>query len=370
MGKRSFSILNIVFLFINIVFLLGLFLSYLANYISPEKNTYIAVFGLCYPYLLLSNILFILYWMLQRHKYTLISLIGILIGFMFIPRLYQFKESKTTDDEGDTLKIVSYNANLFGVYNSTLFTDSIFQYIELQKPDIVCLQEHFQDKTHRYDEAIKQRIHTPYSYLFLQGKHRQFGLATFSTYPIVHSEQIQLPDTKANSAMYTDIDFKGDTIRIYNIHFQSISLNNEDYQFTDQVTAVNVTLQTEDSKKSIKRIFNKLKTGYKARNKQVKTIVEHIKLSPYPVVVCGDFNDPPWSYTYQQINNLLSDAFVKSGKGFGNTFFFNNRLSVRIDYIFYDNTMFDASHFTVDNINYSDHYPLHVVLKKKNLQAD
>ena len=370
MRKKSFSILNIVVLFVNIVFLLGLLVSYLANYISPEKSTYIAVFGLFYPYLLISNAFFIIYWTLQRHRYVLISLVGILIGFTFIPRLYQLKGNKITEENENTLKIVSYNVNLFGMYNSTLYADSIFQYIEQQKPDIVCFQEYFQNKTHGYDKTIKQKIHTPYSYLFLQGKHRQLGLATFSTYPIVHSEKIQLPDTKANNATYTDIDFKGDTIRIYNIHFQSISLDVEDYLFTDQVTAAKVNLQTEDSKKSMYRILNKLKIGYKARNKQVKTIVEHIKTSPYPVVVCGDFNDPPWSYTYQQINNLLSDAFVKSGKGFGNTFFFNSRLSIRIDYIFYDNTIFDAFNFTVDKVNYSDHYPLHVVLKKRNLQTD
>ena len=98
----------------------------------------------------------------------------------------------------------------------------------------------------------------------------------------------------------------------------------------------------------------------------VQVMVEHMKDSPYPVLVCGDFNDVPWSYTYQQISNLATDAFVKSGKGFGNTFLVNHKIPFRIDYIFYDEKAFDTFDFTVRKVNYSDHFPILALLTFKN----
>jgi len=267
-------------------------------------------------------------------------------------------------DSLETLKIMSYNTHIFGLYDSKIFVDSVFNYLEQEKPDVVCFQEYFQDKTHRHDKTLKKIIAANYNYLYLEGKYHQLGLATFSTYPIIQSGIIYLPESKANKAIFTDISYNKDTIRIYNIHFQSVSLDKADYRFTDKITGTDVIVKDKNTKKDVKRIFEKLKNGYAARSKQVKIIVEHIKKSPYPVIVCGDFNDIPWSYTYQQISNLLTDAFIESGKGFGYTFYLNKKLPIRIDYIFYDKKLFNSYDYTTDKLPFSDHYPVHTLLHK------
>jgi endonuclease/exonuclease/phosphatase (EEP) superfamily protein YafD len=59
-------------------------------------------------------------------------------------------------------------------------------------------------------------------------------------------------------------------------------------------------MKSDEIQSGSKRILQKLKEGYIIRSKQVQVMVEHMKNSPYPVLVCGDFNDVPWSYTYQQ----------------------------------------------------------------------
>jgi len=127
--------------------------------------------------------------------------------------------------------------------------------------------------------------------------------------------------------------------------------------FAQQATS-NTDLSNDEWKKSSMRILKKIKKGFAKRSVQVDTIVEHIKLSPYKTIICGDFNDTPWSYTYKQIGNLLEDSFVNSGKGFGNTMVINKILSYRIDYIFYDKS-FKSYGFTTKKFNASDHYPVY-----------
>ena len=42
-----------------------------------------------------------------------------------------------------------------------------------------------------------------------------------------------------------------------------------------------------------------------------------MKSCPYPIIICGDFNDTPVSYAYQQLGDNMIDAFLESGNGIG-----------------------------------------------------
>ena len=83
---------------------------------------------------------------------------------------------------------------------------------------------------------------------------------------------------------------------------------------------------------------------------------KEIKASPYPAVVCGDFDDIPNSYAYFTVKGDLQDAFLKRGSGFGATF---RRISptLRIDYIMADRR-FSVKQYTRIKVPYSDHYPI------------
>lgn len=367
MKKKSFSLVNGIFLIINLLFISLILLSYLANYIFPEKYPYIAYMGILYPYLLIINVLFVLFWGFKRHRNAFLSLIAIAIGFSFLPRLYQHKGKSFGNDSTATYKVLSYNVHIFGLYSDTDFHDSIFKYISTENPDIICLQEYFQNnKNHKNDSILKKILKSEHKHIYTQGKSNKFGLATFSKYPIVNTGFIAYDDSSSNKAIFTDIRIHSDTIRVYNIHFQSLHFDKEDYLFTAKVTNQDIEIRGKELQIASKRIHKKLQKGYTLRSKQVQIMVEHILSSPYPVIVCGDFNDVPCSYTYQQINNLLTDAFVKSGKGLGHTFYVNQKLPFRIDYIFYDKNSFDAFDFSVNQINFSDHFPIHTLLSLKN----
>lgn len=367
MLKKSFSLLNVILLIINILFVGLLLMSYFANYCFPENYPYIAYTGILYPYLLAGNIIFVIIWLFKRKRTIFLSLICIVIGFSFLPRLYQHKSETPNMDSTFTFKLLSYNVHIFGLYSDEDAHDSIFQFIALENPDIICFQEYFQDNTsHKNDSILKTILKTDYKHLHTQGKTKNFGLVTFSKYPILNKGFLAFTDSSSNKAIFTDILIGDDTVRVYNIHFQSVHFDKEDYLFTAKVTDQDVDMKSDEIQSGSKRILQKLKEGYIIRSKQVQVMVEHMKNSPYPVLVCGDFNDVPWSYTYQQISNLATDSFVKSGKGFGNTFLVNHKIPFRIDYIFYDDKAFDTFDFTVRKVNYSDHFPIHVLLTFKN----
>jgi endonuclease/exonuclease/phosphatase family metal-dependent hydrolase len=76
--------------------------------------------------------------------------------------------------------------------------------------------------------------------------------------------------------------------------------------------------------------------------------------SPYPVVLTGDLNDVPNSYTYFKVRGSFKDAFLEKGYGIGRTF---RSLSptLRIDYIFTD-PRFSVVQFKREKKDYSDHY--------------
>ncbi|HSI91383.1 MAG TPA: endonuclease/exonuclease/phosphatase family protein, partial [Adhaeribacter sp.] len=150
--------------------------------------------------------------------------------------------------------------------------------------------------------------------------------------------------------IFTDLKVNGDTIRVYNAHFQSNRLRREDYEFLGN--------PREEKEKWLasKNILNRLKTGTIKRSNQVDVVASHIAASPYPVIICGDFNDPPSSYTYNRLRANLKDAFVESGRGFGNTY--NGLIPLlRIDYILH-HRRFRSSGFQVIKQDLSDHYPI------------
>ncbi|MBE9468347.1 MAG: endonuclease/exonuclease/phosphatase family protein [Bacteroidetes bacterium] len=353
--------INKILFWLNILSIIFLLLSYLSSYISPEDNLVFPLFGLLYQYILLVNILFVVYWIFRKKLFFLLSLITILIGWNFFNNFFQFRfpEKSTTNQtlNVNTFKLLSYNVRLFDLYNWSHNKDTknkMFDYIKSQDAEILCFQEFYNDETNSFstlDTLVKFQKAKNYHHAYtfdVQGVYH-FGIATFSSYPIVGKGEIRFKNTN-NICIYTDIKIKNDTIRIYNNHLQSIHLQKEDYNFIDNINS------EKDKIKGAEGIVKRLQKAYKERAYQSEIISNNIKQSPYPVIVCGDFNDNEGSYVYRKMRNDLNDAFVNCGSGFGNTY--NRKITgFRIDYILYDD-FFKASNFKISKIKYSDHYPL------------
>jgi endonuclease/exonuclease/phosphatase family metal-dependent hydrolase len=361
------KILEGVILILNILVAAGLLLSYLAPVVNPSRVFLPALLGLTYPYLLLFNLIFVCYWLIRLKKPILISLLVILLGWNHLNNLLplNFRESEipVNANKDQMFKVLAYNVREFNLYHWTRdiqAKENILNLVNQEDPDIICFQEYYtsQRKGETQREISEKLKSLPESavYYISNPKYKVgIGIATFSRYPILKQSRIPF-NTTYNAAMYTDIQLGTDTVRVFNVHLQSIRFREEDYAFMDTVRLKYPNQQM----RGFKNIGSQLKKAFIMRAEQAEIISNYIKDSPYPVIVMGDFNDTSQSYTYRKIKKGLHDAFRVSGKGFGNTY--SGELpSFRIDYILYSNPMVSHQFMRVKK-DYSDHYPISTIL--------
>lgn len=343
-----------ILLTVNILFAAALLISYIAVLISPIKFALPAFFGLAYPYLLLINIIISVIWLMLLKFEALISIVVILIGIHHLSNYIQF--SKPSVSKEASYKLMSYNVRLFNYFENNKGVSSekkVIAFIKAQKPDIICLQEFFAtgDPSSIEGSFIKALGGKYYSHMkvIVSGKNKSYGIITFSRFPIIRKGEIVHPRSSSLS-IYSDIVIKKDTIRIYNNHLQSFRLKKMERSFIEEI------MSSGDKQTEVRSLSLSLKQGFVKRALQAQVLKERINKSPYPVIVVGDFNDTPVSYTYRKIRKGLNDSFVTSGYGAGFTYR-GNYPPNRIDYILYDNAFINSS-FDILKVRYSDHYPI------------
>ena len=363
--SRKISFPLKVILLVNLIVAFSLFLANLAAIIPPDKLYLFAFFGLVYDYLLFANIAFVIIWIPLRWKFSLLSFIIILLGFQNVTSAIHFGGKEFSEESN--LKIMTFNAksltNSMGKKRGIENVDKIVSAVNGFAPDIVCLQEfsNLEGQNTSFLNKFSDRINLKrYHYQKYYGKNRRGDLkaiVTLSRFPIVNRQAVEQDGRRV--AMFTDLIVENDTIRVFNLHLQSIKLSSKDIDAVNDFANIETSEEIEHS--VIFTVFDKLKTAFQKRAIQARKVKKVINESPYPTIVCGDFNDTPASYTYRQIRKGLEDSFVEEGRGFGNTF--NGKLpSIRIDYVLHDNS-FSAHSFKVDNSSISDHYPVMVGLK-------
>lgn len=351
-----------------------LLLAYLAPYVHPSSIRILPFFGLMYPIFISLTLVLMVYWAFARSRWFFYLLIAILFGGNLHFRTLSIKFSDPKPEkEVPYWKVMSYNVRLFDVYNLSLegrnkTRDSIVSYIQRQDPDVVCFQEFFhQDKPSGFptrDTLISlmgyKNYHERYSHRI---RNRQnFGICMLSKYPMIARGDVMFENFKTtdNYCIYADIVKGTDTIRFYDIHLQSIKLQQEDYELFGEKNK-----QAGSKKSTVRLLIDKLRIAYPARAEQAERVVEHMKTSPYPVVVCGDFNDTPMSYVYNQFNTNLIDSYRETTTGIGVTYV--GRVPAgRIDYIFHSGDL-GAYDFGIQSVPYSDHRAIHCRIYKKSL---
>ena len=355
---------------INLVVVVSTLLGYISPFIGPATIWPLAFFGLGMPYLLLLNFLFAAYWMFRGKTWFLVSLIVIALGYQTIPKYLQFNFGSEELSE-KSFKVMSFNVRVFDLYMWTKeksTRNSIFDFLEKENPDILCLQEfynrdeqlqHYEFKT--LDTLVKilsaKNYHVHYTTTLR--KTDNWGLITFSKFPIEHKGVVPFENQGDNASIYTDIRIDGRTLRVYNNHLASIKLGKRDYK---TMKTINEQDYSNLFNKSLS-LLEKVKNGFVKRSLQADLIENNISSSPFPVLVCGDFNDSPTSYTYNTIKGNLKDTYIKSGSGLGRTYI-GEFPSFRIDYIFTD-TSLESSNYKTHPEELSDHHPISVNLNWK-----
>ncbi len=277
--------------------------------------------------------------------------------YLFIASHFLHLHLETTTQSPKTYRLVSYNVRQFDHYNwikAPGTSKLLYEYIRKIDTDILCMQEFFQSPNKKFNsiDSLKASPWQYYAYspYFRKGINLNSGLIIFSKYSIINSELINFPNS-INKGLFVDIKINKDTLRVYNVHLESVHLDNPDYKFING---------TFDGKKnwflSISDIYKKLANAFIHRAMQVRILKSSIEKCPYPVILCGDFNDTPASYVYNQLKSFLADGFAETGTGIGKTYV-GHFPWLRIDYVFH-NKQIKISHFRILKKELSDHYPI------------
>ncbi|MGB5171882.1 MAG: endonuclease/exonuclease/phosphatase family protein [Eudoraea sp.] len=321
--------------FTNFLLALLLLVSCIASFFPVRIFPLLAFLSLVVPFLVVGNIIFLVYWLLKWNKRVFVPLLSLVISYIaFGPLLRLENHTQPISDKEDELTVMTFNTGMFWddieAYKNGE-SNPLLSFLSKRSPDILCLQE-----SSRYRHNILKQY--PYKYVTPKSSTKSLQ-GIFSKYPIVTGGSLEFSET-ANNAIYADIVYKNDTIRIYNLHLQSFQIRPG---------------RIKRSKNPF-RFYNRMETTFLKQEKQSITFNKHFKSCPYQKIVCADLNNTPFSYAYRLVKDDLIDTFDEKGSGFGMTYDINI-LPFRIDFIFVDKEMSVKSHENF-KIKLSDHEPV------------
>lgn len=328
-------------------------------YISPVHHPRWACVGLFFPFFLILNVVFCVFWLLVRKRYALFPLGIFLLGWGALTTYLPWQFTKQVEPEGETLKILTYNT--LGMCTEKdeegNETNPILDYVIQSDADIVCLQEFPCD-----NKVLKKRLKKFYPYAEQMKFAGGNGIGCFSRFPILDAERIVYKSANNGSVAFL-LKIGKDSLLLVGNHLESNKLDAHDKEvYADMLKKPD----EEKVKEGGKYLLRKLAEAVAIRAPQADSVAKYVKEHPYEyTVVCGDFNDSPLSYVHRVVGNGLQDAFVERGAGLGISYN-RNHLYFRIDHLF-ASPAFRVLACEVDNsITASDHYPLWCLLEKRN----
>lgn len=336
---KKLNFIDKVIYTLNCIFAFVLLFSYALPFVAPKVFSALSVLSLSVPVLLVINALFVLYWLLKVKKQLLLSLVILCIGYKNVSTLYKFSTPEVSTTAVQHLSVMSYNVRLFNLYgwiNQKDIPTEISEFVQNEDPDVVAFQEFHPNKKIN----LKQY---KYQFLSLSGKKTKYGQAIYSKYKIINSGDIVFENSH-NKAIFIDILKYKDTVRVYNVHFESLRINPNVKE-----------LQESDKEKLVQRIGSK----FVLQQDQADQVLKHQENCSYKTIILGDFNNTAYSYIYKQFKKAnYQDAFEAVGNGFGKTFNFKF-FPLRIDFVLIDEDL-KATKFKNYSKKLSDHYPIKV----------
>lgn len=354
MGKRVLlGLFDAVFGVITIIPVLLAVGGFFAARVHPDRCMELQWMGLFLTLLLAINLLLMLYWIARRKGWFLFPLVALLLNIPYLSGVvrWPYKQAEPVMSEVSLATYnIRYGAN--GGLNGTI--PYIARFMQEEGVDILCLQE-FPAINEEQVEIVEELFDfLPYQQVYSSSS--DMHIALFSRFPILDSSEIFSPGESNARAAWVDIEIHGEVVRVVNTHLQTTNLNQNRRRFLKKRN-----IEPSD----IIRVKDMMDQNSITRANQADLLREEMDKSPYPLVVCGDFNDTPASYVYRKIKgDDLNDGFRSAGKGYGYTYRYLWKL-FRIDYILYSNNVFEAVHYSSPDLEYSDHKPVIVHLNFK-----
>lgn len=323
-----------------------------SGYVSPAKHIVLTFIGLALPVLLLINLTVLIYWGIRRRIWWIVPLVAILGNWGYLSRIVRFSSAPSSPETALTL--VTYNVDAFNRDLTGYTCKEMARYLQGLQADVICMQEF--DTTKEFDMDSVKAAFADWGYYAVpeapSGDKSILQLAVFSKYPILEQQLIPYPDSK-NCSLWCDISVDGKRIRVFNNHLQTTEVSRNKRILENELHKDN----TAGTERALFKLADGLKENFVKRAAQAEHVQRLIAASPYPVLVCGDFNSLPSSYTYRTIRgDKLKDGFQSCGHGYMYTFRYLKKL-LRIDYILHSAEFKGTDYFSPE-WDCSDHKPV------------
>lgn len=356
MGKLAvYRYFALMFLIISIIVMVFTFAGLFGGDVDPVGNTAMAMLVYILPVLIVLNVLLLIYWLVRRKWwYTAIPIVPILCCIPYMGTLFQLRGEVKDADAQKGVTIATYNVLSFGRETSGFKAEDILAEMKRQKVDVLCIQE-YEDASGDKKNSDSYKVYFPY---MATGEK---DMVIYSRYPIKESKNLSFGDmeiaegltkTTNNSAMWANIDVKGKVIKVINAHLETTGFNRTLHQAGKMIKQG----RKMENNRLVEAIYGNYTHGMTIRAGQARLVANEVAMSDVPCIVCGDFNDVPYSYTYNTMLGNLVDGFKECGSGFMYTFR-EPKKPFRIDYIFHDESMEGITYYTKE-ITYSDHLPV------------
>ena len=338
MGRKAVSYLlySISVVFTGLLLAAAVLCRY-ASSVSPGEGGFWSTFALLMPVVLLANVVALVWWTVRRKWVVLLMpLAALALNLGYISAMVQLPDFKDAGDPHD-IRIATLNVNGFRRLASMPATAGAgAAMMDRERVDVLCLQE-FVDSREFPADSIGKVFARRMPYFIYEG-----GIALASRYPILDHKYVRFPDT-SNDYLHADLLVGEDTVRVFSVHLQTSGIDQLRHRFRKDYN--------RDA--PVDKMLGELEHNSKIRAEQVGEIRAEMDASPYPVILAGDFNDTPSSYTYRTMKGDMTDGFRDSGSGYGGTFRYLGGV-LRIDYIFYDDA-FEGIRYYMPPEDVSDH---------------
>ena len=278
--------------------------TFFVPYVDPGRVWFFPVLGLAAPAVYVVTVVLALYWIIRWRLVRAGIMVALVVVGLFKVSLFYRPEFRRNygDERYDrrAFKVMTYNVRGFYGENGLSSVGDVLQLIGDHNPDIICLQE------------FNAR---------LAGQSDEFALLD-EKYESAVFGRTQAPDSLYGAPLVI--------LSKYRILRSGVVLTPGTSVWADLLIGDDTIRVVE---------------AWRSR-----------------CIVCGDFNATPMSYVYRTMAKGLNDAFSQCGSGYSHTFrgFFN---TLRIDYVL-SSEGFDALSYEVPTVDYSDHHPVVVRLRK------
>lgn len=331
----------------------------LSSGLNPADHPYAALFGLGFPLLLLLNLAFVFFWLVFFVRYIWLPFAGMLFSVSYI---YDYCPLNFPEEKPEgTLKLLTYNTEFFGRGEKN--DDGGFfvvDYLLQSDADIICIQEgkiYQPEVLKTVDEAMAD---AGYSVRHLQHMESDY-LMVYSRLPILSLYEIPY-ESATNGSVAVELLYGNDTVLLVNNHLESYKLTFEDkLKYKEMIKDPEHNYTEGESK----RLLRKMAVASRLRGPQVDSVLSYIhQTGREAVIVCGDFNDSPISYSCHRMSSCFTSAFRQSGNGLGVSY--NQKgFYFRIDHIFVSDYWQTYDTHVDKTVKWSDHYPMITYLKKR-----